>query len=82
MFGKITSEHLPDKEKLEIRYQLGIILDGKLYSAPNIISTITDNGQISGNFTKEEAADLADILSAGSLPVRLRLVEEPTSEKK
>jgi serine/threonine protein kinase/Flp pilus assembly protein TadD len=79
LFGNLTSEHLPDKEKPEIRYQLGIIIDGKLYSAPNILTTITDNGQISGNFTKQEAADLGDILNAGSLPVRLRPVEETSA---
>jgi preprotein translocase subunit SecD len=50
---------------------LGIILDGKLYSAPSIIWTITNNGQITGNFTKEEAADIVDVLNAGSLPVKL-----------
>jgi serine/threonine protein kinase len=82
LFGKLTGEHLPDTENHEIRYQLGIILDGKLYSAPNVMSVITDNGQISGNFTKQEAADLVDILNAGSLPVRLRAAEEPLAEKK
>ena len=74
LFGKLTGEHLPDEANNDFRYQLGIVLDGKLYSAPNIQSTITNSGQIAGNFTKEEAADLADILNAGSLPVRLRLV--------
>jgi preprotein translocase subunit SecD len=71
LFGQLTGEHLPDPEKPENRYQLGIILDGKLYSAPSIIWTITNNGQITGNFTKEEAADIVDVLNAGSLPVKL-----------
>jgi preprotein translocase subunit SecD len=71
LFGQLTGEHLPDPEKPENRYQLGIILDGKLYSAPNINATIYDSGQITGNFTKEEAADIADLLNAGSLPVKL-----------
>jgi serine/threonine protein kinase len=76
MFAKLTGEHLPEKEEPYFKYQLGIILDGKLYSAPSIMTTIHEKGEITGNFTEQEAADLADILSAGSLPVRLRMVEE------
>jgi hypothetical protein len=77
LFGKLTSEHQPDPTNFSLRYQLGIMLDGKLHSAPNIMSKITNRGQISGNFTTQEVADLVDILNAGSLPVRLRLVGEP-----
>ncbi len=57
--------------------QVAIVLDDYVYSAPNVNSEIP-NGQssISGNFTVEEAQDLANILKAGKLPARARIVEE------
>ena len=54
-------------------FRLGIILDGQLQSAPSIRSVVSDHGQITGVFTKQNVADLADILNAGPLPMRLRL---------
>lgn len=79
LFGILTGSHLPDK-KTGFSYKLGIILNGKLYSAPSIQSTITDGGEITGSFTKQEVREFAKGLSGGTLPVRLRLLEikEPT----
>ncbi|MGB7767473.1 MAG: protein translocase subunit SecD [Verrucomicrobiia bacterium] len=43
--------------------QLAIVLDGRLYSAPTIQSAIeTGNGQITGQFTIQEAQELANVL--------------------
>ncbi|MBR0846972.1 preprotein translocase subunit SecD [Bradyrhizobium diazoefficiens] len=54
-----------------------IVLDGKVISAPVIREPITGgSGQISGNFTLEEANSVAMMLRAGSLPGRLALVEQ------
>lgn len=75
LFGKLTSTHLPD-ESTGFAYALGIILDGELFSAPSIRSVISDRGEITGAFTKDEASDLANTLNAGSLPVRIRLMEK------
>ena len=74
LFGNLTGSHLPD-EKTDFYYKLGIILNGELYSAPRINSVISDSGEISGSFTKEEVQELAKVLNGGTLPVRLRLVE-------
>jgi len=54
-----------------------IALDDKVYSAP-IVNTEIPNGesQITGNFTIEEAQDLANILKAGSLPAPVKITEE------
>jgi serine/threonine protein kinase/preprotein translocase subunit SecD len=71
--AKLTGEHLPDKSGKHV-CKLGIILDGQLQSAPAIQNAISEHGQITGVFTKQDVADLADILNAGSLPMRLRLV--------
>ena len=56
-----------------------IVLDGKVISAPVIRSPITGGtGQITGNFTMDEASSLAILLRAGALPAKLTVVEERT----
>ena len=46
-----------------VNHRLAIILDGELYSAPNINSPIeTGSGSISGSFTIQEAQELANVL--------------------
>jgi preprotein translocase subunit SecD len=56
--------------------QLAIELDGKIRSAPVIRDKLFSRGQISGGFSLEEAKDLALILRAGALPVKLEIVEQ------
>jgi len=70
IFGKLTEEN---KNEL-----LSIILDDNVYSAPVIRGRITTRGQIEGQFTADEAADLAVILRAGSLSVPVVIEEERT----
>ena len=56
---------------------IAILLDNSVYSAPHVNGEIPNgNSQISGNFTIEEAKDLANILQAGSLPASCIIVEE------
>jgi SecD/SecF fusion protein len=76
LFGKLTGEHLP-ADASEHAYKLGVIFDGEMYSVPTVRSTIYEHGEITGSFTKDEVTDLANTLNAGSLPVRLRLIEKP-----
>jgi SecD/SecF fusion protein len=71
-FGGLTSNNLPIGIDGGFTRKLGIILDGHLYSAPSIQSTIHDQGIISGNFTPEAVEDLVDVLNAGSLPAALK----------
>ncbi len=60
-----------------IKNRIAIVLDGLVYSAPVVNDEIGGgNSQISGNFTIEEAQDLANILKAGKLPAPTRIVEE------
>lgn len=68
-WAKITRENINNR--------IAIVLDNYVYSAPNVTQEIP-NGKsiISGNFTMEEAKDLANILKAGSLPAPTRIVEE------
>lgn len=59
------------------RGRIAIVLDNSVYSAPSVNGEIPNgNSQISGNFTVEEAKDLANILKAGSLPAPTKIVEE------
>jgi len=58
--------------------RLGIVLDGKVLSAPTIQSQISDNGRITGARDQTDAADLALNLRAGSLPASILYLEERT----
>ncbi|HLO80275.1 MAG TPA: protein translocase subunit SecD, partial [Chitinophagaceae bacterium] len=56
---------------------IAIVLDNIVYSAPNVINPITSGtSEISGNFTIEEAQDLANILQSGKLPAPAKIVQE------
>jgi preprotein translocase subunit SecD len=69
-FGNFTAAN--------INRQLAIVLDNRVYSAPNINSRIDNEGIIEGNFTGQEAADLALVLRSGALPATLTYLEERT----
>lgn len=60
-----------------INRRIAIVLDNFVYSAP-VVQDEIGGGQssITGNFTVEEAKDLANILKAGKLPAPTRIVEE------
>jgi SecD/SecF fusion protein len=51
--------------------RLGIVLDDRLLSAPNINDAIRKDGIITGNFTRQEVDSLVQILRAGQLPAAL-----------
>ena len=56
---------------------IAVTLDDKVYSAPMVNTEIPNgNSQITGNFSIEEAKDLANILKAGSLPAPVKITEE------
>ena len=67
-FFALTSENAPQGSR---QRQLGIVLDDKLLSAPNILQAIRKEGRITGRFTREEVEDLVKILKAGQLPAAL-----------
>jgi SecD/SecF fusion protein len=50
---------------------MAIILDGQVYSAPNLNSRISDRGIIQGSFSSEEISYLIRVLAAGALEARL-----------
>lgn len=73
VWAKMTSEAASKTP----RGRIAIVLDNSVYSAPSVNGEIPNgNSQISGNFTVDEAKDLANILKAGSLPAPTKIVEE------
>ena len=55
---------------------IAIVLDEFVYSAPTVRSEIPNgNSEISGNFTIEEAKDLATVLNSGNLEARVNIVQ-------
>ncbi len=63
--------------KENIGKSIAIVLDGYVYSAPTVQSEIPNGrSQITGDFTPEEGADLANVLKSGKLPVPARIIEE------
>ena len=57
--------------------RIAIVLDGYVYSAPVVNGEITGgSSQISGNFTLEEAVDLANVLKSGKLPAPARIIQD------
>ena len=57
--------------------QIAIVLDDYVYSYPTVQNEIGGGrSSITGNFTIEEAQDLANILKAGKLPAPARILEE------
>ncbi len=66
---RLTSEN--------IGKSVAIVLDGFVYSFPTVQAEISGGrSQITGNFTVEEAKDLANILKSGKLPAPARIIEE------
>jgi len=56
---------------------IAVVLDGYVRSYPNVIGEITGgNTEISGDFTIEEADDLANILKSGKLPAPAKIISD------
>jgi preprotein translocase subunit SecD len=71
LFERITGEN--------VGRRLAIVLDGKVQSAPVIKDRIGGGrAVITGNFTLDEARDLAIVLRAGALPAPVVIAEERT----
>ncbi|MEE1102936.1 MAG: protein translocase subunit SecD, partial [Alistipes sp.] len=56
---------------------IAIVLDGFVYSAPNVQNKIEGgNSVITGNFTIQEAQDLANVLKSGKVPAPARIIQD------
>ena len=69
-FGKMTQANLGN--------MLGLFLDKKFTLAATIQGVITDQGEITGNFTEDDTIRIANDINAGALPVPVKVIENDT----
>lgn len=74
-FYKYTSEHSSTSANPG---SMAIVLDNKVREVAGIQSAIRDRGEITGAFTKEQAADLSLMLRTGALPASISFIETHT----
>jgi preprotein translocase subunit SecD len=75
----LGAKNFCDVTRENVNRPFAIVLDDEVVSAPNINEPICGGAaQISGNFTVQEASDLALLLRAGALPAPLAVLEERT----
>ena len=78
-FNAQGSRRFADITRDNVGHRFAAVLDEKVITAPVIRSAILGGqGQIEGNFTIEEANNLAVLLNAGALPVPLKILEQRT----
>ncbi|MCR9287235.1 MAG: protein translocase subunit SecDF [Bacteroidetes bacterium] len=71
-WGRLTQEAYNDNNR-----ELAIVLDDEVVSAPSVRSPILNGrSSITGNFSVQEAEDLASILKIGKLPANLESIQE------
>jgi SecD/SecF fusion protein len=60
-----------------IQKSIAIVLDGYVYSHPNVLTEIRGgSSEITGGFTANEASDLANVLKSGKMPAPAKIVQE------
>jgi preprotein translocase subunit SecD len=69
-FGKMTQANLGK--------ELGLFLDKKFTSAATIQGVITDQGEITGDFSEDDTIRIANDINAGALPVPVKVIENDT----
>ena len=78
-FNTVGARRFADITRANVGKRFAAVLDGKVITAPNINEPILGgSGQISGNFTIEEANETAVLLNSGALFVPLKAEEQRT----
>ncbi|MCS7172158.1 MAG: protein translocase subunit SecD [Armatimonadetes bacterium] len=77
-FGGEGAKKFEEHTGRSIGEYLTIVLDNRVISSPVIRARIPGEGVIEGNFTSDQARDLAILLRGGALPVPVQPVEERT----
>lgn len=72
VWGQLTTAAAQDNNR-----EIAILLDDEVVSAPRVINPIQDGrSSITGNFSIQEAKDLANILQIGKLPAETKIIQE------
>jgi SecD/SecF fusion protein len=73
-WGQLTTKCAADQNR-----EVAIVLDNEVVSAPSVRSPILEGrSSITGNYTVQEAQDLASILQVGKLPAKPEIIQEST----
>jgi SecD/SecF fusion protein len=76
-FDSVGARKMAQLTEQNINHRFAVVLDDKVITAPVIRGAIPDgSGEISGNFTAQDASDLAVLLNAGALPAPIKIIEE------
>ncbi|MDR0295210.1 MAG: protein translocase subunit SecDF, partial [Prevotellaceae bacterium] len=77
IWAQMTKEAFGPDEKGISQRCIAIVLDDAVYSYPRVNGEITGGrSAITGNFTVQEADDLANVLKSGKLPAPARIIQE------
>jgi SecD/SecF fusion protein len=69
IWARLTADNL--------QRSIAIVLDGYVYSYPNVLSEIKGgSSEITGQFSSNEASDLANVLKSGKMPAPAKIVQE------
>ncbi|OFY73563.1 MAG: protein translocase subunit SecDF, partial [Bacteroidetes bacterium RIFOXYA12_FULL_33_9] len=75
--AKIWARLTKDAANMNPKRSIAIVLDDYVYSFPTVQNEIKGgSSQITGNFTVNDAKDLANVLKSGKLPAPARIIEE------
>ena len=71
-----NSRKFGDFTRKNVGKLMAIVLDDQIKSVATIQSALYGGGQITGNFTPEEASQLALVLKSGALPIKIKTEAE------
>ena len=75
-FNKSAATVWAEITRRNINRPVAVVLDGEVLFAPIVRAEITDgNGEITGNFTREELKNIVALIHGGELPVGFRVVD-------
>lgn len=76
---EMTHPHVVSTPDPNARKKIAFLLDGEVQASMMLFQTLRAEAHVAGNFTDEEASDLAALIRGGTLPIRL--VPKPDLEK-
>jgi preprotein translocase subunit SecD len=76
--GPNGAQRLGEWTGANTNHYLAIVLNKKALTVAEVKTQMTDSGEISGHFTREQAEDVAMVLKSGSLPAPIEALEEGT----
>lgn len=76
--GPDGAQRLGEWTRANVNNYLAVVLNKKALTVAAVRTPLSDSGEISGHFTREQAEDVAMVLKSGSLPAPIEALEEGT----